>query len=94
MKKTYTLFAIALFSSSFICVAETEQSTSAEETVESSEATEESSSSSETSESSPNLVGPTGVTGTIRRSDRRQDRRLEKDIEDAIERRPRTQSVR
>ena len=23
----------------------------------------------------PNLIGPTGVTGTIRRSDRRQDRR-------------------
>lgn len=29
-----------------------------------------------------NLIGPTGVTGTIRRSDRRQDRRLEEDLED------------
>lgn len=28
------------------------------------------------------LVGPKGVTGTIRRSDRRQDRRLEEDLED------------
>ncbi len=26
------------------------------------------------------LIGPTGVTGTIRRSDRRQDRRLEEDL--------------
>ncbi len=28
------------------------------------------------------LVGPAGVTGAIRRSDRRQDRRLEEDLED------------
>jgi hypothetical protein len=27
-----------------------------------------------------NLVGPTGVTGTIRRADRRQDRRMEEDL--------------
>ncbi|RLA20181.1 MAG: hypothetical protein DRQ62_10890 [Gammaproteobacteria bacterium] len=41
--------------------------------------------------SAPKLIGPTGVTGTIRRSDRRQDRRLEEDLEDlgdAIDRRP------
>ena len=45
-------------------------------------------SSSDVSE--PKLVGPTGVTGTIRRSDRRQDRRLEEDLEDlgdAVDRR-------
>lgn len=30
----------------------------------------------------PKLIGPTGATGTIRRSDRRQDRRLEEDLED------------
>jgi hypothetical protein len=38
------------------------------------------------------LVGPAGVTGTIRRADRRQDRRLEEDLddlEDALEGRPR-----
>lgn len=29
-----------------------------------------------------NLVGPAGVTGTIRRADRRQDRRREEDLED------------
>jgi len=28
------------------------------------------------------LVGPAGVTGAVRRSDRRQDRRLEEDLED------------
>ncbi len=41
--------------------------------------------------SAPKLIGPAGVTGTIRRSDRRQDRRLEEDLEDlgdAIDRRP------
>ncbi len=41
--------------------------------------------------SAPKLIGPTGVTGTIRRSDRRQERRLEEDLEDlgdAIDRRP------
>ncbi len=39
------------------------------------------------------LVGPAGVTGTIRRSDRRQDRRLEEDLGDlgdAVGDRPRT----
>lgn len=30
----------------------------------------------------PKIIGPAGVTGTIRRSDRRQDRRLEEDLED------------
>ncbi len=35
------------------------------------------------------IVGPTGVTGAIRRSDRRQDRRLEEDIKDAVGDRPR-----
>ncbi len=30
----------------------------------------------------PKLIGPTGATGTIRRSGRRQDRRLEEDLED------------
>jgi len=42
----------------------------------------------------PKLIGPKGVTGTIRRSDRRQDRRLEEDLEDlsdAVDRRPSTQ---
>ena len=40
----------------------------------------------------PKLIGPTGATGVIRRSDRRQDRRLEEDLEDlgdAIDRKPR-----
>ncbi len=39
-----------------------------------------------------NLIGPAGVTGTIRRSDRRQDRRQEEDLDnlgDAIDRRHR-----
>ena len=38
------------------------------------------------------LVGPAGVTGAIRRSDRRQDYRLEQDLEDlgdAVNDRPR-----
>jgi len=38
------------------------------------------------------LVGPAGVTGAIRRSDRRQDYRLEQDLEDlgdAVDDRPR-----
>ena len=30
----------------------------------------------------PKLIGPTGATGVIRRSDRRQDRRVEDDLED------------
>jgi len=37
------------------------------------------------------LVGPAGVTGAVRRSDRRQDRRLQEDLEDlgdAVEKRP------
>ena len=40
----------------------------------------------------PKLIGPTGATGVIRRSDRRQDRRFEEDLEDlgdAIDRKPR-----
>ena len=43
------------------------------------------------------LVGPTGVTGTIRRSDRRQDRRMEEDLEDlgdAVQDRPRRTRTR
>ncbi len=42
----------------------------------------------------PKIIGPKGVTGTIRRSDRRQDRRLEedlKDLNDAVDRNPSTQ---
>ena len=31
------------------------------------------------------LIGPTGVTGTIRRSDRRQDRRREDDLEEIFD---------
>lgn len=47
-----------------------------------------------TQESAPGggVIGPKGVTGTIRRADRRQDRRLEEDLEDlgdAVEGRPR-----
>lgn len=43
------------------------------------------------SSSTPNLIGPKGATGVIRRSDRRQERRLEEDLDnldDAIDRRP------
>ncbi len=39
-----------------------------------------------TTDDGVNLIGPTGVTGTIRRVDRRQDRRLESDIEDHLDR--------
>lgn len=31
------------------------------------------------------LIGPAGVTGAIRRSERRQDRRREGDLEDIID---------
>ncbi len=61
-------------------------------TVEETTTTDEASSSRGTDR---NLVGPAGVTGTIRRSDRRQDYRQEQDLEDlkdagdAINRRPR-----
>lgn len=37
--------------------------------------TESSSGGDDVSTAQPKLVGPTGVTGTIRRADRRQDRR-------------------
>jgi hypothetical protein len=72
----------------------------AEDTI-SSQATEPAPASSETTSTpppapapvqQPRLVGPTGATGVIRRSDRRQDRRLEEDLEDlgdAIDRQPR-----
>jgi len=47
----------------------------------------------QTTTTGTNVIGPTGVTGTIRRSNRRQDRRMEEDLEnlgDAAKNRPRS----
>jgi hypothetical protein len=44
-------------------------------TTEETTSTQETTAAQETTISGVKLVGPTGVTGTIRRSDRRQDRR-------------------
>ena len=49
-----------------------EETTTTETTAETEQASE---SESVEGRDDPNIVGPTGATGTIRRSDRRQDRR-------------------
>lgn len=98
MKSGLLLLSALCFSllASAASYAETTTTTTTTNTDGSTTTTVEETATTETTEPSSqdgvNLVGPAGVTGAIRRSDRRQDRRLEEDLDDlgdAIDRRPR-----
>ena len=95
--KTFILYlAFLTITSTSYCFADSTTTTTTTTNADGSTTVEESTTTTEPSEvTGPKLIGPAGVTGTIRRSDRRQDRRLEEDLEDlgdAIDRRPTTQS--
>lgn len=91
MKKYIIYFAFLSFAVNN-CLAGSTTTTTSTTNADGSTTVEETTTTDTPESTTPNLIGPTGVTGTIRRSDRRQDRRLEEDLEDlgdAIERRPR-----
>ena len=85
----------ALIALSWVVVAPTSAQTTATEEAEAAAATEEAAAAEEAAEpveavpapasSAPNLVGPAGVTGVLRRAERRDDYRQEEKIEDLKE---------
>ena len=91
MKKYIIYFAFLSFAVNNCLADSTTTTTTSTTNADGSTTVEETTMTDTLETTTPNLIGPTGVTGTIRRSDRRQDRRLEEDLEDlgdAIDRRP------
>lgn len=97
MVKYITLVLFCTIFTAALCQADTNTTTTTTTNPDGSETVEQTTTEptppAETSQnkSGPKIIGPTGATGVIRRSDRRQDRRLEEDLDnlqDAIDSRP------
>jgi len=77
MKNNFYLVLVSLLfvSTSFADTTTTTTTTDADSNVTTVEETTTTEASDDSYDDDHNLIGPTGATGTIRRSDRRQDRR-------------------